>query len=191
MTLAVTLGLTLAACTTRSPTGQNLRNETPLPGRGKQLSGSPDGLVAGHRLMATGQYELALDAYTRAAGKYGLTADVLSALGSANLKLGRLRQAKTLLEAAVAKDPKFVPAWNNLGVTLMEIGQISEARRVFRNAYALDNGNSDEIRNNLRLAIAKTKKTAYVTLKQNKFELVRRGSGHYLLLATPETNAEQ
>jgi len=155
------------------------------------IANGADGLIAGHRLMATGDYEKALSAYMRAAGKQGLNADVLSALGSANLKLGRLTEAKRLLESAVEKDPKFVPAWNNLGVVLMEMGKEGEARGVFRNAFALDNGNSDEIRKNLRLAIAMTKVPDYAGGNENKFELVRRGSGHYLLLPTPVSNVEQ
>lgn len=150
-----------------------------------------DGLIVGHRLMAAGEYELALSAYTRAAGTHGLTADVLSAMGSANLRLGRLKQARRLLESAVEKDPEFVPAWNNLGVVLMELGVEGEARRVFRNAYALDDGNSEEIRENLRLAIAKTENSAYAATKENKFELVRRGNGRYLLLTTPGSDDEQ
>jgi len=144
-----------------------------------------DGLIVGHRLMAAGEYELALKAYTRAAGTQGLTADVISAIGSADLKLGRLGQAETWLRQAIKKDEKFVPAWNNLGVTLMEQGKYGEARRVFRTAFALDSGKSDHIRENLRLAIAKSGNTAYVSQEADKFELVRRGNGEYLLLATP------
>ena len=53
-----------------------------------------DGLIVGHRLMAAGEYELALDAYYRAAAQQGLNVDTLSALGSANLRLGRLGQAE-------------------------------------------------------------------------------------------------
>ncbi|MCA8868840.1 MAG: tetratricopeptide repeat protein [Rhodobacteraceae bacterium] len=150
-----------------------------------------DALAAGHLLMAAGDFEGALGSYTRAAAQDGLTADVLSAMGSANLKLGRLGQARTLLENAVEKDPKFVPAWNNLGVVLMEMGETAEAGRVFRNAYALDDGNSDQIRENLRLAIAKSENPSYAPAKEEKFELVRRGKGNYLLLKTPESDMEQ
>ena len=79
------------------------------------VSGSSDidGLEIGHRLMAAGEYDLALRAYTRAAGQQGLNVDTLSALGSANLKLGRLGQAETLLRRAVDEDPTFAAAWNN------------------------------------------------------------------------------
>ncbi len=173
---------------------QGLQNDRIGP---KAPKGTPlvteavDGLIVGHRLMAAGEYELALRAYSRAALTHGLNADVLSALGSANLRLGRLKQARRLLESAVEKDPEFVPAWNNLGVVLMELGIEGEARRVFRNAFALDNGNSEQIRENLRLAIAKTENTAYAADNDNKFELVRRGNGRYLLLHTPASEIEQ
>ncbi len=157
-----------------APTGHPMRGE------------SVDGLIVGHRLMAAGEYELALKAYYRAAGKLGMNADIYSALGSANLKLGRLGQSEKLLRQAVKADAKFAPAWNNLGVVLMERGKAAEARQVFRTAYALDSGESDSIRDNLRLAIAKSEDSAYVGTNTNEeFSLVRRGSGDYLLLSTP------
>lgn len=145
-----------------------------------------DGLDIGHRLMASGEYELALQAYTRAAAQQGLNVDTLSALGSANLKLGRLGQAETLLRRAVAADPSFAAAWNNLGVILMERGKNGEAVQVFRRAFATDSGQSDEIRNNLRLALAKYENPGYVDPNENEeFRLVQRGTGDYLIRSTP------
>lgn len=146
---------------------------------------SVDGLLVGHRLMAAGEYELALEAYLRAAAEQGMTADVLSGLGSANLKLGRLGQAERLLRQAISKDETFVPAWNNLGVVLMEEGKIPEAERVFHTAFALDSGQSDEIRENLRKALEKLDNPSYDAPQNNNFALVRRGPGEYLLLSTP------
>lgn len=184
----LTAAILLAGC---EATTNGLRNDRvgPKAPRGTVLiKNSVDGLVVGHRLMAAGEYELALRAYSRAAAERGLDVDTLSALGSANLKLGRLHQARTLLEQAVKQDPTFVPAWNNLGVVLMGLGIDGEARQVFRTAFALDNGNSDEIRQNLSIAIAKIENTGYEEGNDNKFELVRRGSGSYLLLATPDSN---
>nr|WP_323777342.1 tetratricopeptide repeat protein [Amylibacter sp.] len=151
----------------------------------EKVTESVDGLTVGHRLMASGEYELALKAYTRAAGNIGLNADVLSALGSANLHLGRLHHARELLELAVNKDPEFVPAWNNLGVVLQSQGEYPEAKRVFQLAYGLDNGNSEEIRKNLTKVIAIMDKSVYSTPNDNnEFELVRRGNGNYMLLST-------
>ncbi|MEL6957973.1 MAG: tetratricopeptide repeat protein [Pseudomonadota bacterium] len=144
-----------------------------------------DGLLVGHRLMAAGEYQLALDAYLRAAGQQGLNVDTLSALGSANLKLGRLNQAEELLRRAVDEDPSFAAAWNNLGVILMERGKTAEAAQIFRRAFATDNGNSDQIRDNLRLALAKLDDPFNTAQQENEpFQLVRRGTGDYVILST-------
>ncbi len=144
-----------------------------------------DGLLVGHRLMAAGEYALALRAYTRAAGQQGLNVDTLSALGSANLKLGRLGQAESLLRRATDEDPTFAAAWNNLGVILMERGKTAEAAQVFRRAFATDNGNSDEIRDNLRLALANLEDPFNTDEQENEpFQLVRRGTGDFILLST-------
>lgn len=147
-----------------------------------------DGLAVGHALMAAGKYEDAYTAYLRAAADQGTSVDVLSALGSANLYLGRLGQAETMLRQAIKVDQKFVPAWNNLGVVLMERGKTGEATRVFKTAFALDSGNSDEIRENLRRATEKLENldNPSYTEPQNKgaYDLVRRGNGRFLLLRT-------
>lgn len=150
--------------------------------RGEQ---SVDGLLVGHRLMAAGEYELALRAYLRGASEQGLTADVLSALGSANLRLGRLGQAENLLRQATEKDPQFPPAWNNLGVVLMERQKFGEAARVFRIAFGLDSGESADIRDNLRLALENQENPTYDPENNHNFALVRRGAGDYRLLPTP------
>lgn len=141
-----------------------------------------DGLIVGHRLMASGEYELALRAYYRAATEHGVNADVLSAVGSADLKLGRLNQAEQVLRRAIEADERFVPAWNNLGVVLMERGKYSEASRVFQTAFALDSGRSDAIRENMKLAQAKMSRPPQDPVQEKPFRLVRRGAGDYLLL---------
>ena len=174
----------LAACDSAggpSPLPDNPYAPTGL----KAGEASVDGLTVGHRLMAAGEYETAMKAYNRAGAERGLDVDVLSALGSANLKLGRLGQAEDLLRRALKVDETFVPAWNNLGVVLMEEGKIGEAERVFHTAYALDSGESVEIRENLRLAIAKLDSSRYDEPEDNStFALVRRGQSEYVLLST-------
>lgn len=161
-------------------------NSGPPPPKGTEgVDEAVDGLVVGHRLMASGEYRLALRAYTRAVGQQGATVDVLSAIGSANLKLGRLGQAERYLRRALERDSEFIPALNNLGVVLMEQGEFGEASRVFRAAFALDSGQSAEIKQNLQLALAKTENSGYDSHQNNKFSLVRRGNGQYLLLSTP------
>ena len=186
LTSAIAAMFVLAACD-QSAGGFGLSEEdastAPRVDRSEQ---SIDGLVVGHRLMAAGQYELALDSYLRAASEQGVNVDVLSAIGSANLQLGRLGQAEQILRRATEVDETFPPAWNNLGVVLMERGKFGEASRVFRVAFALDSGQSAEIRENLRLALAKRGDPDYSS-PQEDFRLVRRGPGVYRLLETPQT----
>jgi len=145
-----------------------------------------DQVLVGDRLMDAGQYELALRAYYRAAGDRGLDAEVLTSVGSANLALGRVGQAEGLFRQALDLDESYVPAWNNLGVALMEQDEFGEARRVFEQAFALDSGRSDAIRDNLRLAIARMENTVYTDPNnENGPGLIRRGGGVFELRLDP------
>lgn len=175
--VALTLSLPLLGCT---PTGSVSRND-PL---GVDSHGDAvDGLIVGHRLMEAGEYELALKAYYRAAGTHGLNSDTLSAIGSANLALGRLGQAEKVLRRALDDDPTNVPALNNLGVVLTEKGNYGEARIFFQQAFAQDSGQTDSIRENLKLAIAKSESSVYdAPQEEGEFQLVRRNKGEYVLL---------
>lgn len=181
--IPVVLIALLAAC--NSVGGPSASDNPFAPTGPHDLDDQVDGMIVGHRLMANGEYRLALQAYHRAALQYGLTAEVLSSVGSAQLQLRRLGQAEKSLRDAVKLDPNYPAAWNNLGVVLMEQGHTGEAEQVFRRAFALDSGRSDAIRDNLRLAIAKNDDLSYSEENDNNFELVRRGSSEYLLLSTP------
>jgi Flp pilus assembly protein TadD len=171
----------LAACGDTAG-GPSLDGNPYAPGvaRGEAV----DGLIVGHRLMAAGQYELALEAYMRAAAEQGVNVDTLSAIGSANLHLGRLGQAERILRRAIERDGSFVPAWNNLGVVLMEQDKVGEAVETFKRAFALDSGASAQIRDNLKLAMDRLAEPDYVSPQDENFALVRRGQGEYLLLST-------
>lgn len=180
---AIFLALMLAGCAAGNDPFANIENN---PAAIDPSDRAEDGLIVGHRLMAAGEYDLALRAYYRAGAEYGMTADVLSAIGSANLRLGRLGQAETGLRQAIDADPDFAAAWNNLGVVLMEMGDYGQARRIFERAFAIDSGQSDPIRENLRLAMNRMENNVYIGEENNEaFDLVRRGGGRYVLLQTP------
>jgi tetratricopeptide (TPR) repeat protein len=172
--------LVLAGCT---PAGNVSRNSPyGVDARGKGV----DGMTVGHRLMEANEPELALKAYLRGAGETGINADVLSAIGSANLALGRLGQAEKILERALELDPDFVPALNNLGVVKMEQGKTGEARVLFQRAFALDSGQTDSIRENLMLAIARSEASVYDPAQEEEkggFRLVRQEKGKFVLLS--------
>lgn len=144
--------------------------------------GTPAGqMQAGHRLMDAGEYELALRAFTRAALDQGLTGETLGALGTANLGLGRLGQAEDLLRQATEAAPEDAATWNNLGVVLMERGKFPEAAQIFRRAFALSDGSSDVIRENLAKALAKRDGPVYDDRQEYRPQLIRRGTGDVLL----------
>ncbi|MGX9357016.1 tetratricopeptide repeat protein [Roseobacteraceae bacterium S113] len=145
-----------------------------------------DQLTVGHRLLASGEAELALEAFNRAAAQRGLDdAEVLSALGTANLALGRLGQSEQLLRRAVEVEGAWPEIHNNLGVVLMERGKTAEAEQILRRAYAQSNGENDSIRDNLRLALAKLENIDYGVDEQQEYKLVRRGTADYLIRSTP------
>jgi Flp pilus assembly protein TadD len=175
----VLVALALAACDERSEPDRTFA--PPVDPRGTAV----DGMLVGHRLMQAGEAELALEAFQRAAAEQGLTSETLSAMGTANLGLGRLNQAEDLLRRATEEGDAWPEVWNNLGVVLMERGKTAEAAQILRKAYALDNGQSDAIRDNLRLALDKLEKTAYDPEQQQDYKLVRRGSSEYLIRRVP------
>ena len=162
------------------------------PGSGEELiksvvtnaDGRTDELLLTADEMAAGEYELALSSFRLAAAEQGLTPEVVSALGSVNLALGRLNQAEDLLRRATKDDPDSPEAWNNLGVVLIERGETAEAAQVFRRAFALDNGESVAIRDNLRLALAKLENSQYAAEQEEQYKLVQRGSSDFLIRPT-------
>jgi tetratricopeptide (TPR) repeat protein len=149
-----------------------------------QRGEAQSGVEIGHRLLAAGEYELAIKAFNRAAlNKGALDAEILSGLGTANLGLGRLGQAENLFRRATTEFDAWPEIWNNLGVVLMERGKTTEAVQVFRKAFALDDGESTLIRDNLRQAITTLENSATVgqNNKNNQYKLVQRGSGDFVL----------
>lgn len=179
------LTLALAACSSggfgTSMFGPKAPDTLDAPGVDLRADGA-DNLETGHRLVAAGQYELAIRSFNRAAIDRGtIDAEILSGLGTANLGLGRLGQAETLLRRAVERDPMQPEIWNNLGVVLMERGKNADATQIFRKAFALDNGESVSIRDNLRLALEKTDYSGISQPDTNDYKLVRRGSADYLI----------
>ncbi|QUJ75320.1 tetratricopeptide repeat protein [Sulfitobacter albidus] len=177
--------MALAACSTgglgASVFGARTPDQLDAPGVNRRATGA-DNLDVGHRLVAAGQYELAIKSFNRAAIDRGtVDAEILSGLGTANLGLGRLGQAELLLRRALERDSTQPEIWNNLGVVLMERGKIVDATQVFRRAFALDNGESVSIRDNLRLAQEKSQNSGTVSANDEEYKLVRRGTGDFVI----------
>lgn len=176
------LPLFLAAC---FPGGQSATPDSPFAPDVDRSKEAVDPVLVGWRLMEAGEHELALQSFYRAAADTGATSDLLAAAGTANLGLGRLGQAEDLLRQSLDMEPDHAETWNNLGIVLMEKGALPEAELIFKKAYALDNGESDAIRDNLRLVLAKAENPDYDDEKVQEYKLVRRGSSDYLIRQTP------
>ena len=180
----------LAACETTgglSPSGDGIM----APGVDLEAEAKAQGVdqvEVGHRLIAAGEYELAIKAFNRAALARGtLDAEILSGLGTANLQMGRLGQAETLLRRAIDHEDAQPVDFNKYGVLLMELGKPGEAAQYFRRAFALSNGENIAIRDNLRLALAKTENSATDTVENSsEYKLVRRGGSDFVIRPTPD-----
>ncbi|MGH1578202.1 tetratricopeptide repeat protein [Planktotalea sp.] len=184
--LCTVASLALAACSSGGfGTSLGPNKESPYAPSIKRNAEGEDPLVVGHRLTGVGEYELALKSFRRAAADQGLTTEIISAMASANLGLGRLGQAESLLRRATNAEDATPEDWNNLGVVLMERGKTAEATQIFRKAFALDNGRSDSVRENLRIALAKLENTDYGDPQEQDYKLVRRGSSDFLIRKTP------
>lgn len=171
--------LALAAC------GEGVSRDSPFAPGVASDGEAVDGIVVGNRLIDAGEYDLAIDAFTRAALTRGMDAEVLAGIGTASIGLGRLHTAEDLLRRAIELDEDEPEYWNNLGVVLIERGQAAEAEQVFRRAYAFSNGESDSIRDNLRLAMEKIENPGYDTQQEQDYNLVRRGTSDYVIRKIP------
>ncbi|MGB7318662.1 MAG: tetratricopeptide repeat protein [Planktotalea sp.] len=184
--LCLTASFALAACSSGG-LGATLgkTKDSPFAPEVNRNSQGEDPLIVGYRLISAGEHELALKSFRRAAADQGLTTEIISAMASANLGLGRLGQSESLLRRATNAEDATPEDWNNLGVVLMERGKTAEATQVFRKAYALDNGRSDSVRDNLRIALAKLENVDYGDTQEQDYKLVRRGTSDFLIRKTP------
>ena len=119
--LALALLIALAGCS------DSTLPEDPFAPGVADSGHSTDPLTVAHRLVRAQEYELALQAFSRAALKDGMTPEIMAGMGTANLGLRRLGQAETLLRDAIKAEDAVPETWNNLGVVLMERGETAEA----------------------------------------------------------------
>ena len=172
----------LMACTTSQEGSVPGYASGPVPIFSDDAAPAADPLIAGHRLMRAGEYELALRNFNRAMALKGASGEILASIGSANQQLGRLSQAERFLQAAVREAPDNVSAWNNLGVVLQSRDDYPGAVAAFRMAFALDSGRSDLIRQNLNNAeVQNAGRGPLLGATNPALKLVPQGHGRYLL----------
>ncbi|GIT89918.1 hypothetical protein JANAI62_05980 [Jannaschia pagri] len=175
--------LALTGCNPSALVERGAHRDDPLaaPGHARRGDGI-DPLIVGDRLLDAGEAELALASYVRAANDIGLTPEVRLSMAAANIRLGRLHQAEDLLRSVIDEDPQNVAAMNDLGVVLLELGDLGQAHRHFRAAFALQP--TPEIRENLRISSAKLENRTYGDEQNDSaFTLTRHAGGVYTLNA--------
>ena len=117
------------------------------------------GVEVGHRLIAAGEFELAIKAFNRAALDQGriMTAKSFQDSAPQTSGLDGWDRPKPCCAAPQLNSTPSPQDLNNLGVVLMERGENSRSRTGFEKAHShLDDGESTLIRDNLRAALAKT-----------------------------------
>ena len=128
-------GFALAACSSGGLDASfGNKKSNPYAPAVKRNAIGEDPLIVGYRLSSAGEHELALKSFRRAAADQGLTTEIISAIASANLGLGRLGQSESLLRRATHAEDATSEDWNNLGVVLMERGKTAEATQAAQGA---------------------------------------------------------
>ena len=100
---------------------------------GATVSEVDDPMTLGLKLMREGQPAQALGAFNRALA-LEVTAETLTGAASAYHALGRRKEARQLLQAAIERDGNFALARNNLGIMLYEDGEYIAAEQQLRRA---------------------------------------------------------
>jgi Tfp pilus assembly protein PilF len=154
--------------------------DPPPLGTPRPREGTP--VEMGFRHLAAGEPEQARLAFGEALLVEGPTVEALIGLGTASERLGRLAEARRVLERAVELDPDNPTAWNNLGIVRQRIGDWPGAREALRNAFALDGGRSDAIRLNLAMVEAQSPTPFDPDGAPVQFDLVETDGGRYLLI---------
>lgn len=96
----------------------------------------------GNLLLARGEFQAALPLFTGAlAVNPRLAGSALNA-GVCHLRLGQAAQARNFFARATRIDGSSFQAWANLGQACRQLGQDAQALRAFRQALALQPGNS-------------------------------------------------
>lgn len=109
-----------------------------------------DYLAAAAALEQTGSHDAATRAYRSAAGRWPADPLPPTALGNALYALGRPSEAIDAYRTAIAADPDYAPAHNNLAYLLQRRGETRAARRHALRAVELGGPHAAEYRRTLR-----------------------------------------
>ena len=155
-----------------------------------------DPVEIGKRLLAADQPEMALASFQRALATGDVSSDALVGVAVASLKLGRRKDARVFLRAAIDADPNSAVARNNLGVLLLDDGDYAGALSEFQLAFALTDGADRAIATNLAMAehAHQVALGSQPELDAAEFDVIQYGHGVFRLepraAAAPVENGE-
>ncbi len=109
-----------------SVSSQTLPGALPNPGESK----SP--YESGLALVRSGHFDQAIDAFKKGLEMAPQDKVLLDATGAAYSMRGQLETARSYFNASLKADPAFVPAKQNLGITLFALGRYAEAEDQFK-----------------------------------------------------------
>ncbi|MEP7328759.1 MAG: tetratricopeptide repeat protein, partial [Betaproteobacteria bacterium] len=137
--------------------GEHGKTPAAMDALGKALALAPKypdlHALAGDILRVANHLEDAARAYANALQLYPKSADLLNKLGCVQKQLGDEASAEQLLRQAVALDPRFHVARENLVTLHIERHQLTEARALLRESLAVP-GLADEAKRNATTALA-------------------------------------
>lgn len=111
--------------------------------------GQPDAVhLLGVMAHAYGKLDMAIDFLRQACAVPAAPAAYLSNLTEMCRQKGLLGEAELAGQRAVAKDPQFVAAWNNLGIVLQESGKLQQSLECLQRVTTLQ-PDSPQAHNNL------------------------------------------
>jgi Flp pilus assembly protein TadD len=92
---------------------------------------------------ASGDYEGARTNYAQVLSVDPSNAEALNGMGLYHLRQSKLGQAEQEFRGSLQSNPKFVPAYNNLAITLERLNKRKQAIQLLERAVRLDPNNKD------------------------------------------------
>lgn len=124
--------------------GEALWSYAPTRDTGR-ISCSPDGRWCAVSAKFEGVFLLRLDRVPEGPSepvpRGAETPEALKKQGNEAFKRGEYMRAIGLYQRAIAIDPHYLPALNNLGGAYLQIGKVAKAKAIFEGILALDPGN--------------------------------------------------
>ncbi len=100
-------------------------------------------ILRGIKLFSSGNYKKAIEIYEKILRKRKDIAQVYVNLATIYRKIGRINEARNILEAGFKNIPNNIEILSSLGITLVEVGELEKAVKILSIAESKDKNNVD------------------------------------------------